>query len=215
MFNPEAGPRNPEEESKESALEKINAAPNTRQQNKILKILETGDFDILNQGSVEISAEERSGILERIRSGEISEDALRKVVHEVRPIYKEEGFKDKLSEIHGNEGRQDTIIKTFVSLFGKPGGKQPPFNVGVQWIIEDCPTVDLLQDKVDGLVVAAKKRLEDPSLNATEREMAKRGFISAKQIREEDFDEFALLFYGKQKQYWDQVRLLKQEALGQ
>jgi len=193
----------------------IDAEVNDRQQNKIIKILETGDADTLNQSVVRIPAKERASALEKIKSGEFSEEKLRAVVHEVAPAYKDKEFSFRLADIREKEGHEEGLFKRYISLFDNPGDRRGvTFKVGFQRFLESCPTVDVLQDKIDTLISEAQAETENKDLIPPQREMIKAKLTLRKQLRGRDFEEFTGIVYGKQKEYWDQVKLLKQEARG-
>ncbi|MBM3272472.1 hypothetical protein FJY94_04320 [Candidatus Kaiserbacteria bacterium] len=50
--------------------------PDMRQQNKIIKIVESGDLGVLNQPLAAVSAGERDSFVEKVRAGEITEETL-------------------------------------------------------------------------------------------------------------------------------------------
>jgi hypothetical protein len=76
----------------------------TRQQNKIIKIIESGNLDVLDQPIAEITDGERDSFFEKVRGGEVTEATLDSVIRNIAaPFSGSEGVQMLYEQLQGDE----------------------------------------------------------------------------------------------------------------
>lgn len=201
---------------------------NKRQQDKIIKIFETGNFDLLNEVGVEVTESERKEFIKKLKSDEITNDAIEKLLAEIQPpaesknvlrskdLHEQDAAILKLQEKIKENGLQtvfEFIVKKGILPPGavrREGPLSPDF---IKNILEQFPTPNKLDVFFGSQEKQIRENLEKPeniksdmaSYQRAEARSELQFFIKNRNA----IERFNQLLYGKRREYWDQIKLMK------
>ena len=221
-------PPTPEElkESSEQFIE-YETTPNERQQNKLIKILETGDYEFLSEPEVSVRHEERKIILERIKNGEISDEEFQEIQRQIKPPWRRDkmglsGLSDEQREWLGVSGPRSSLIRRLENnLSGRPNDLRADEGVAAaERIIIDYSTPQELESRLAEKYSQARSQIEEEQKKIVEGKGSEMRLDGAKAeerrqrhvIKDKALRELMHQLYGKRQEYWEQIKLLKREA---
>ncbi|MDO8571334.1 MAG: hypothetical protein Q7R79_01515 [bacterium] len=173
------------------------SAPNLRQQDKIAKALLSGDVNVMSQSDVSLSPKERDAFLSKLADGSISNNALKGALLSIRAPY------------HGEADPREPH-----SLFaGMSGNRQ------IRGILADLVKHDLSQRSTlapHDLGEFITRFPEPLSLEEPLQDLFRRIEKGNTPQKREEYEDAARVLlqtvYGKQYEYAQQIKFLKEEA---
>jgi hypothetical protein len=171
--------------------------PNKRQQDKIVAILESGNFDLINERQVDVRENQREGFLQKVARGEIDETKFKELILKIKP------------PIDYEQDRNNPV-----ELYSSVSGNKQIRGLIAQFARGDFNQRDRLNPKD---LAAFLQKYPEPS--AFEKDA--QGFLDRieqanspqkRQEYEASLKEFMHTVYGKRQEYYDQVKLLRIEA---
>lgn len=166
---------------------KFEVFSNKRQQDKIIKIFESGDEELISEPEVEVTERERGSFLEKLAEREISGGKIKEFLLNIYPPFFDEENKrypvNLFNEIKSNE-QMIEIIQRFVKA---QKSELHPGDLG-----------DFLESY--------------PDPYSFDRYINRKYYSAGRKVDESAIEEFSKVVYGKRKEYWDQIKLLKEEA---
>lgn len=201
-------------ESKPEDVEnRINAeiTPNARQQDKIIKIIESGDTDIVGQQFTTVSDAERNSFFEKVRTGEITKERLNNevILNIDAPFIRR--VEELHEELHGNEkiiGPLRDVVRS--GLYGTGGREREhlPDPEELSRFVQMYPTPYSFDREFAGNRLQ-KLREELEQEQSPERRAMLEKSISLQEYAElETYPRLRQALYGKRNEYWDQIKLL-------
>ena len=180
--------------------ERITVEINPRQQAKIIRILESGDFSWFDvEDGITLRTDEREDVLRKLRQGEITERQLANFLEEIYLVYEEEEKGEQLSKVFdrvmGDKHMSGIIAEFALDDFDQRKNIKP----------EDIVTLLKLYPEPISLLAVA-----EPFLKNIEKY---NGLGRQEEYRKSLFDLMRLI-YGKRFEYWQQIELLIEEARG-
>jgi len=199
-------PRFEEEKEKIEAL-RLEIEPNQDQQNKIIGSFRASVTDHAykrftwlskSSKSPEISEEEREKFLKQLVENEINDKHFKKIIEIVKAPA---GDKNQLPELY-KKIETDERIKTIIAkiVLKDATQKYAVIQKDIELLFEKHPTPIDFENKTD-LYLTAFMRTIEGATSVNERINYQ---ISLKHLK--------VLIYGKQQEYWNQIKLLKKEA---
>lgn len=210
------------------SAEKPGIIENKRQQDKIIKIIETGNLDLLNEPTAEVNESERNEFIRKLKAGEIPDAALEKLLAgiqlpaESRNVLRSKELREqdaailKLQEKIRDGGLQpvfENIIKKGILPPGtvrREGPLSPDF---IRNLLEQFPTPSKLEAFFDMQEKQIREKLQKPesvkSDMASLERAAARNELQFFIRNQEAIEKFKQLLYGKRQEYWNQIKLLK------
>jgi hypothetical protein len=76
--------------------------PNKRQQDKIIAILESGNFDLISQRQIEVQENQREKFLQKVAKGEIDEAKFKELILNIKPPIAYEQDQNNPIELYGS-----------------------------------------------------------------------------------------------------------------
>lgn len=190
---------------------------NTRQQDKIIKIVESENLDVLNQPLAAISADERNAFFEKVRTGEITEESLNSMVgHITAPFSGKDGIQKLHEKLQGDEQLQREVSDAIhSSLHDKNAVYRPDHRVSIEELerfAQKYPTPYAFDttfiDNRRQELQAALKEAQVPF----RRTMLEMDMVLQKQKESETYPHLRAALYGKREEYWKQGKLLLEKA---
>ncbi len=192
--------RHPNKEQTHREFEDWLVMPDSRQQNKIVAILSSGDYDLLDQKEVRISQKEREKLLKDIANGKLSADKRTSFLKQINcPVLYEDDPKNpmKLYRSILFFRRKHFDMHAMVSeLIGKTDGSITPAELGA--FLGQNPEPSSLEDKINEIVARHSKDAD----NHNEAQRKWQSFVDATMN----------LLYGKRYDYYRQFKYLEEEA---
>ena len=198
-----------------------NSPDNFRQQNKIIKIIESGNPDMLNSPLAAVSADERDSFLKKITEGVLTDEDLdAKVVREIgSPFSGENGIKNLRENLQGT-GSLEEFLSVARSIMN-PGGRRREGGIPtalieneMQGFLNQFSTPRAFDDGVIGDRLQELETAYSTEQNPNKRENLKMEIAIQKQMEREVYPRIKAAVYGKRNEYWEQIKLLKKEAAG-
>jgi len=187
-------------------------AADFRQQNKIIKIVESGDLDVLNKPLAAVSADERESFIGKIRGGAINAATLDdKVVKNIgAPFSGTDGVQKLRTQIEGDPRlRQDFGGALRSSLYrgGRYRDDLPLADEDVQRFVAKYPTPLAFDAYFIGDRIQA---MEEEIRNATPSrgELLHTALSVQRQLERTVYPRLKAALYGKRNEYWEQCKHL-------
>jgi len=195
------------------------SATNVRQQDKIIKIIESGNLNLLNQPTTTVSDDERTSFLEKVRAGTIDGATLddKIIAHIGAPFGSEGGVQKLCAQFEEDTRLQRNFANTMSNSISRGArydeSKQIVTNENVTSFVTAFPTPRIFDAKfIDGRIQALEEEVEKTT-NPEHAKMIKSELALQRQLQRETYPRLKALLYGKRDEYWEQCKLLLQEAL--
>ena len=75
---------------------------NKRQQDKIVAVLESGNFDLISESQVEVQDNQRAGFLQKVARGDLDESKFKDLVLNIKPPIAYEQDRNNPAELYGS-----------------------------------------------------------------------------------------------------------------
>ena len=185
----------PVPETKEATKPEI--LSNKRQQDKIVAVLESGNFDLISESQVEVQDNQRAGFLQKVARGDLDESKFKDLVLNIKPPIAYEQDRNNPAE-----------------LYGSISGNKQMRGLIAEFARGDFNQRDNLTSK--DLVAFLQKYPEPSSFERDTQkfldEIEKANSTQKRQEYEASLKEFMHTVYGKRQEYYDQTKLLRVEA---
>ncbi len=172
---------------------------NKRQQDKIVAVLESGNFDLISESQVEVQDNQRDGFLQKVAKGDMNESKFKELVLNIKPPIAYEKDQNNPAELYGSVS----------------GNKQ------MRGLIAEFARGDFNQrDNLTAKDLSAfLQKYPEPSVFERDAqrfldEIEKANSPQKRQEYEASLKEFMHTVYGKRQEYYDQTKLLRGEADG-
>lgn len=189
-----------------------------RQQSKIIKIIENGDLDVLEQPPTKISNDERDSFLKQVQEGTVTEETLdSNVIRNIAaPFSGEEGVRGLYEKL-----QMDLRLLDYVGDAIKEGLFDHDMRILQDWrptaeelgrFVEKYPT-PLAFDKA--FITDQLERIQaqlETTTNPQSQELLKKSISLLQQREKRRYPRMREVLYGKRNEYWEQGKLLLKEA---
>lgn len=188
-------PQAPVQETEQSP--KPETMSDKRQQDKIVAVLESGNFDLISESQIDVQDNQREGFLQKVAKGEIDEAKFKELILNIK------------SPIAYEQDRNNPA-----ELYGSVSGNKQMRGLIAEFARGDFNQRDSLNPKD---LAAFLQKYPEPS--AFEKDA--QGFLDEieqanspqkRQEYEASLKEFMHTVYGKRQEYYDQAKLLRTEA---
>lgn len=188
-------PQAPVQETEQSP--KPETMSDKRQQDKIVAVLESGNFDLISESQIDVQDNQREGFLQKVAKGEIDEAKFKELILNIK------------SPIAYEQDRNNPA-----ELYGSVSGNKQMRGLIAEFARGDFNQRDSLNPKD---LAAFLQKYPEPS--AFEKDA--QGFLDEieqanspqkRQEYEASLKEFMHTVYGKRQEYYDQTKLLRTEA---
>jgi|GEM_PF-1047210 hypothetical protein len=191
----EQRPQSPVQETEQGS--KPETMPDKRQQDKIVAVFDSGNFDLISERQINVRDNQREEFLQKVAKGEIDEAKFKELILNIKPPIAYEQDQNNPAELYGSVS----------------GNKQ------MRGLIAEFARGDFNQrDSLNPQdLVAFLRKYPEPS--AFEKDA--QGFLDEieqanspqkRQEYEESLKEFMHTVYGKRQEYYNQEKLLRTEA---
>jgi len=191
-----------------------------RQQDKIIKIVESGNLDVLNQPLAAVSGTERDSFLEKVRAGEITEDTLDSgLVRNIgAPFSERDGVQKLHEELQNNQRVQRDVGEAIrTALYDKNAvrreGWQPTADE-LGRFVQMYSTPNAFDKAFVGNRLQELQTAFEQEQSPGRRDALKMEISLQKQKEREMYPRLRTALYGKRNEYWEQSKLLLKEARG-
>ncbi len=182
-----------------------------RQQRKIVRVLETGDLNVLGEHDAEINDQERADIQARLRDGRLS--------HQVHSMLRgiESPFSradiDRVALYDGIQAHEELAAKLDDVLYGDDPSVRLRGHASEQMFsrfLEKYPTPDLYQESVEQIIrnheaeIQANPRSSRASALGVDISFRRQQLAAAQPLLHR--------IYGKRADYWDRVQELRDDT---
>ncbi|MBU1255247.1 hypothetical protein KKE74_00420 [Patescibacteria group bacterium] len=196
-----------EQESEKIRAIRLEIEKNSDQQNKIIESFRISNIDNAHKRLItiskapkppEVTEKEREEFLKRVAENEINDKHFKKIIETIKPPAED---KNQLPGIY-KKIETDERIKTIIAkiVLKDPSSKHDVIQKDIELLFKKHPNPIDFENKTDTYLTVFMKTIEGAT-SVNERINYQ---ISLKHLK--------VLIYGKQQEYWNQIKLLKKEA---
>ena len=190
-------PQFSEHEKGQKTADKFEVLPNELQQNKIVAVLDSGDLELLDSKEAQVDSGDRDLLLKKIAYGEIPQEKFRELIENRKlPVSYENAnaVEDLFNRIESDKQMRAIVAEfSYIKSSNRDLVKKPDL-------------VRFLRGHQDPSLfepLAQKFLVQIEALNGTKK----------RKEYEEKMRALTSMVFGERQEYWDQIKLLKQEAL--
>ena len=197
---------------------KAENAPDFRQQNKIIKIIESGNLDALNQPMAAVSGDERESFFKKVREGAVDPQGLddRIIKHIGAPFTGEKGVAGLLEAFRNNPRLLEDFSPVLQRGLYERGRNITPHQIAEAHLVEFIkafPTPKTFDAKfIDGRLQGLEDEIKTAEPGRAEN--LKMELSLQKQLERGTYPRLKAAIYGKRNEYWEQSKLLLKDAQG-
>lgn len=196
------------------------AASDARQQNKIIKTIESGNLEALNQPLAAVSAGERDSFFDKVLAGVITEETLDSdLVRNIgAPFSGLDGAQKLHEELQNNQRVQRDVGEAIrATLYDKNAVHRKdwqPTPEEVGRFVQMYPTPHAFDKALVGNRLQELQAAFEQEQSPGRRDALKMEITLQKQKEREMYPHLRTTLYGKRNEYWEQSKLLLKEARG-
>lgn len=168
-----------------------------RQQDKIVAVLESGNFDLISERQVDVQDSQRERFLQKVAKGEIGKLKFRELILNIKPPIAYEQDKnnpvDLYNSVFGNKQMRGLIAEFARGDFNQRDSLNPK---DLAAFLRRYPEPSVFEKDAQGFLDEIKKA------NSPQKH----------QEYKTSLKEFMHTVYGKRQEYYDQIKLLRAEA---
>lgn len=182
-----------------------------RQQRKIVRVLGTGDLNVLGEHDVEIDDQERGDIQAKLHDGQLT-DQVHTMLRSIESPFSRADI-DRIALYDGIQAHADLAGKLDDVLYSEDPSVRLRGHASEQMFsrfLEKYPTPDLYQESVEQII-----RDHEAEIQANPRSSRASALSMDISFRREQLAAVQPLLhriYGKRADYWDQVQALRDET---
>lgn len=168
-----------------------------RQQDKIVAVLESGNFDLISESKIDVQDNQREGFLQKVAKGEIDEAKFKELILNIKSPIAYEQDRNNPAELYGSVSGNKQM-RGFIAEFARGDFNQRdslnPKDLAA--FLQKYPEPSAFEKDVQGFLD------EIEQANSPQK----------RQEYEASLKEFMHTVYGKRQEYYDQTKLLRTEA---